>query len=226
METLATKKVSIVLRPDFIIMEMQERILLKSHELFMRYGIRSVSMDEIAAHLGISKKTIYQFYEDKDALVEDVIKMEIDRNEQECSMQQNNSENAIHEIVLAVNMMEELLKVMNPSVIYELEKYHPKAYKKLNDHKAKFLYNTIKENLERGIKEGLYREDINTDILTRFRIGSTFLMFNPELFNVGKHNPTIVLQVITDNFLYGIATSKGQKIIQKYQSSKQKQLNS
>jgi AcrR family transcriptional regulator len=223
METLVTNKVSLVLHPLFMIMEIQERILHKSHELFMRYGIRSVSMDEIAAHLGISKKTIYQFYEDKDALVEDVIKIEIDRNETECASQQNSSDNAIHEVLLAVNMMEELLKVMNPAVIYELEKYHSKAYKKLNDHKAKFLYDTIKENLERGKREGLYREDINTDILTRFRIGTTFFIFNPDVFNPGKHSHTAVLNEITENFLYGIATAKGQKIIQKYLSSKQKQ---
>ncbi len=192
--------------------------------MFMRYGIRSVSMDEIATQLGISKKTIYQFYQDKDALVEDAINMEICRNENECASQQQQSENAIHEIFLAVNMTEELLQLMNPSVIYELEKYHPKAYKKLSDHKAKFLYDVIKKNLERGKKEGLYREDINTDILSRFRIGSTFLIFNPELFNAGKHSLTNVLHVITDNFLYGIATVKGQKIIQKYYSSKEMNL--
>ena len=61
-------------------MEQQERIVNKAHELFLRYGIRSVSMDEIANHLGMSKKTIYQFYADKDALVEDVIDIEINLN--------------------------------------------------------------------------------------------------------------------------------------------------
>lgn len=195
---------------------MQERILHKSHELFMRYGVRSVSMDEIAAHLGISKKTIYQYYSDKDALVEDVIEIEINRNEKECSMQQQNSENAVHEIFIALDMVRKILTHMNPSLIFDLEKYHPKAFKKFNDHKNKFLYDVIKNNLERGKTEGLYREEVKTEILSRFRLASMFLIFNPELFPLNKHSLGEIIAEVTDNFLYGLATLKGQKLIQKY----------
>ena len=66
-------------------MEQQERIVVKAHELFMRYGIRSISMDEIATHLGISKKTIYQFFADKDALVASVVDIEITNNIRDCT---------------------------------------------------------------------------------------------------------------------------------------------
>ncbi len=201
---------------------MQERILIKSHELFMRYGVRSVSMDEIAAHLGISKKTIYQYYSDKDALVEGVVGIEINRNEKECSLQQNNCENAVHEIFIAVDMVQDMLTHMNPALIFDLEKYHPKAFKKFNDHKNKFMYGIIKNNLERGIAEGLYREEINIDILSRFRLASVFLIFNPELFPLNKHNLLQILGEVTDNFLYGLATAKGHKLIQKYKLQRQK----
>ena len=191
----------------------------------MRYGVRSVSMDEIAAHLGISKKTIYQYYSDKDALVEGVVGIEISKNERECSVQHQLSENAVHEIFIAVDMVQEMLTHMNPSLIFDLEKYHPKAFKKYNDHKNKFLYDIIKDNLERGIRDGLYREELKIDIMARFRLASMFLIFNPELFPHNKHSLSEILDEVTDNFLYGLTTAKGQKLIQKYKLQRLKKLS-
>jgi AcrR family transcriptional regulator len=203
-------------------MEPQERIVIKAHELFMRYGIRSVSMDEVANHLGMSKKTIYQFYADKDALVEDVIDMQLSANQSECNMHKLKSENAIHEVFMAVDMMLEVLTNINPNVIFDLEKYHPKAFKKHNEFKNKFLYSIIKQNIEWGKQEGLYREDIHSEILARFRLASTYLLFNPEAFPLGKYSLPAIISEMTDNFLYGLATHKGQKLIEKYKQQRLK----
>ena len=96
------------------------------------------------------------------------------------------------------------------------------AYKKYNDYKNKFLYAIIKENIEWGKKEELYRTEINADIMTRFRLASIFLVFNPELFPLGKNSLPAVITEMTDNFLYGLASSKGQKMIQKYKQQRQK----
>jgi AcrR family transcriptional regulator len=203
-------------------MEQQERIVKKAHELFMRYGIRSVSMDEVANHLGMSKKTIYQFYTDKDALVEDVINIEITEKQVVCKMHRQKSENAILEIFMATDMLLELLTHMNPALIFDLEKYHPKAFRKYNEHKNSFLYTLIKENIEWGKKDGLYREEILADIMARFRLASVFLIFNPDIFPGGKHSLPAIVSEITDNFLYGLASPKGQKLIQKYKQLRQK----
>ena len=203
-------------------MENQERIVQKAHELFMRYGIRSVSMDEIAAHLGISKKTIYQYYQDKDALVEAVVDIEIGINETMCKTHRDASENALHEIFLATEMTQEMLENMNPAILYDLEKYHPKASKKFYNHKNKFLYEVIKTNLERGIQEELYRPEMNADIITRLRLASIFSVFNPELFPHGKNVLATIIDEITDHFLYGITTAKGQKLILKYKQQRSK----
>ena len=119
----------------------------------MRYGIRSITMDEIAAQLAISKKTIYQFFTDKDEIVEAVVDQEIHKNEEECERFKSNSENALHEIFLAVDEMEEMLKSMNPLIMYDLEKHHPKSYKKFRNHKYQYMYPMVKENLERGIRK-------------------------------------------------------------------------
>jgi TetR/AcrR family transcriptional regulator, cholesterol catabolism regulator len=203
-------------------MEPQERIVNKAHELFMRYGIRSISMDEVANHLGISKKTIYQFYTDKDALVEGVIDIEISTSQLECTQHRQKSENPIQEVFMAVDMMLEVLSKINPTVLYDLEKYHPAAFKKHTEFKNKFLYAIIKENLDWGKAEGLYREEIKPDFLARFRLASMFLIFNQDLFPLGKYSLGTAITEMTDNFLYGLATAKGQKLIQKYKQQRLK----
>jgi len=204
-------------------MEIQERIVRKAHELFMRFGIRSVSMDEIAAQLGISKKTIYHSYKDKDALVDGVLDIEMNRMECDCSKTKEECENAVHEMFLALNIMEEMFAGFNPSILFDLEKYHPKAFKKFTEHHNAYLYETIKENLDRGKMEGLYREDIDTDIITKYRIGSMFLIFNMQYFPHGSYPLSKLCVEITDNFLHGLVTNEGLNLINKYKLQRQKQ---
>lgn len=206
-------------------METQDRIVAKAHELFMRYGIRSVSMDEIAAHLGMSKKTIYQFYSDKDALVEAVINIVIGENKNVCFKQANECKDAVHEVFLGMDHVSEMLANMNPLLMNDLEKYHHSTFKKLTDHKTKFFSNLVKENLERGISEGIFKEEINTEILSQFRVATTFLIFDSTSFPHGKQTPLQILEEITDNFLYGITNAKGQKLIQKYKQQRLKTLS-
>ena len=203
-------------------MEIQERIAQKAHDLFLRYGIRSISMDEIASQLGISKKTIYQFYADKDALVDSVIDIVVNSNTDECCIHREESENPVHEILIATDMVQEMLNTMNPTIMYDLQKYHPATYKKIADHKNEFLYKLIKENLEQGIATQLYRPEINTEILSRFRLASVFMMFSPDLYPLGKYNLGTIIEEVTIHFLYGITTAKGQKLVQKYLLKRQK----
>ena len=224
METLVTKKVSIVLRQISVIMDQQERIVQKAHEMFMRFGVRSISMDEIASQLGVSKKTIYHFFADKDALVDSVIDIELNENTEECRLHKERSENPVHEIFVAMEMVMEMLQMMNPTLLFDLQKYYPSAFKKISDHKNKFLYKLIRENLDKGVAEGLYRAEINREILARFRIASIFLTFDPELLPHGKHTAADLVKEITLNFLHGLVTPKGLKLIQKYTQQREKQL--
>ena len=108
METLITKKVSIVLCRNFEIMEVKERILIKAHELFNRYGIRSVSMDDLAGHLGVSKKTLYQYYTDKEELVDAIFCTIMEGNRSSCTQNKKVAENAVHELFLAFDMIQEM----------------------------------------------------------------------------------------------------------------------
>jgi AcrR family transcriptional regulator len=182
-------------------------------------------MDEIATQLGVSKKTIYQFFTDKDALVESIIEMEIKGNEKICSVQKMECKDAVHEIFLALDHMSEMLENMNPSLMYDLERYHPAAFKKLRGHKNKFFYDVVKDNLERGKKEGLFREEIKIEIIAQFRLASTFLVFDGNVFPRDKYTILQLMEEVTDNFLYGIVSVKGQKLIEKYKQQRNKTLS-
>jgi len=201
-------------------METQERIVTKTHGLFMLYGIRSVSMDEIANHLGMSKKTIYQYFKDKDALVEGVVDIEIERHQEEFNRYASISENAIHEMFLALDTAQEMFKHMNPSVMYDLQKYHSAAFEKFRTHKHTFFYDITKANIEKGKKEGLYRSALDVDVLTRYRLANLFLMFDFEHFPSNKFTPIQIISETTDNFLHGMATQQGLKVIEQYKQER------
>ncbi len=203
-------------------MENKDRILEKANDLFMRYGIRSITMDEIAAQLGISKKTIYQFFTDKDAMVEAVVNELINRNEEDCRSFSLTAENAVHEIFIAMDFTQEMLKAMNPQIMYDLEKHHPAAYKRLKQYKYQFLFSTIKENLERGAREDIYRTDLNIDLTTRHRIESAFMPFNQEAFPQNKYPMNQTCQELAILFLHSICNLRGKKLIEKYLNERQK----
>ena len=203
-------------------MENKERILLKAHELFNRYGIRSVSMDDIAAQLGMSKKTLYQYYADKDELVNAVFSGIMDHNKKECTGCRSNGENAIHEVFLSFDMLEGMLSEMNPSILFDMQKYHPSAFRKFEDYRNNFLYGLIRETIERGIKEELYRSDVDVEILTRYRLFSIMISFDSDVFPANKTKLVYIEQQLLEHYLWGLATNKGQKLIQKYKNQRTK----
>lgn len=203
-------------------MEAKERILLRAHDLYNKYGIRSVSMDDIAAQLGMSKKTLYHYYTDKDELVQAVFVAMMDENQTQCKLDRQRAENAVHEIYLAFDMVQEMFANMNPAVLFEMQKYHPATYKKFQDYKNGFLYQMIRTNIENGIKEEVYRADIDVDVITRYRIHSIMLAFDPDVFPANRTRLVHIEQQLLEVFLYGLATPKGQKLIQKYKNQRSK----
>ena len=220
METLITKKVSIVSHPIMIPESPVDRIKQKAHDLMMQYGIRTVSMDDIAGSLSMSKKTIYHYFADKDELVEAVITDKITFNQDCCQRDRIRAKDAIHEVFLAIEMMQELFQNMNPAVVFDMEKFHPKAYVHFNRHRYDFLYKMLKENIERGIREELYREDVDGDIIVKARLETLMLAFNQQIFPKNKYNLVRVETQLTEHFLFGLASQKGYKLILKYQQER------
>src|SRR5689334_11898449 len=148
-------------------MEPKQRILIKAEELFMQYGIRSVSMDDIANNLGMSKKTLYQYFADKDELVDAVVDGHINMIQTDCLGCRKDAHDAIHEIFIMMERIMEEFSNMNPMLLYDMEKFHFKAYQRFRDHKDKFLLQIIRDNIEWGIKDELYRTDVSVDVMSK-----------------------------------------------------------
>lgn len=199
-------------------MEIKDRIKQKAHDMVMQFGIRSVSMDDIANALGMSKKTIYQYYADKDELVDAVVDDELNKTQADCEACKVNSKDAVEEIVLTMNQIHDQFQNMNPVILYDLEKFHPKAFQKFLKHKHEYLYRVIRQNMERGTKEELYRPDLNIDVLSKYRLESMMIAFNLNVFPPGKYRLADVTEIIMENFVYGLATVKGHKLLMKYRN--------
>ena len=219
-ETLVTQKVSIVLHPIMSDIVTKQRIQKAAHDLVMQYGIRSVSMDDIASNLGMSKKTIYLYYKDKDELIDSVVEEVIHSNQCQCNNDRDNADNAVHEIFQVMEMMTEMFKTMNPSILFDMQKYHPVAYQRFQKHRNDYLYNVCRQNLERGIEEGLYRPEINIEIMARYRVETMLTSFNPEFQRNVKLGLIEIEKEIIIHYLFGLVSSKGYKLALTYMEKK------
>ncbi len=203
-------------------MDMKERIQSKARELFHQYGFKSVTMDEIASQLGVSKKTIYQYYSDKDELVDVVVRDITSYSKFLCDQNIGTSKDAIHELFLAMNVIQQVIGDMNPVMMYDLERAHPNSYKVFLDFRNKYLHDVIVSNLNRGIKEGLYRPDINIELVTKIRLEGLMLGFNQHVFPPSKFNLVETQKSIIEHFLFGVASLKGFNLIIKYKEESNK----
>lgn len=214
---MITKIVSIVLQAIYACMEIKERIQQQAEELFRRYGVKSVTMDEIASHLGVSKKTIYQYYSDKDELVLAVATHLIKYAEKCCDEHCTHAANAIEELFRAMEFGGEMFRTMNPSMLFDLRKYHPAAFKRFLVYKHEYMLKIFEKNIKRGIEEELYRPEIKGDIISRFRLETFLLPLDQEVFLSTRFNPVEVHREIMTHFLFGVVSLKGYKMILKYQ---------
>jgi len=198
----------------------KDRIREQARNLFFKYGIRSVSMDDLSAGLGISKKTIYQWFKDKDELVQAIIDQENQGMQADCDQCLDDSADAIEEILLTLDRMIQHLKNMNPTVVYDLQKFHFQSFQSFSENKNKYLLTVITKNLERGIAEGLYRDGLNIAILSRYRLEAMMIAFNQEVFPAPEYNLIEVTMTLIENFLYGVVTPKGYDLIVQYQNER------
>lgn len=215
---MGIKNVSIVLCPDFKIngMKTKDRILKGAEELFFKYGIKSVTMDDISKHLAISKKTIYHYFDDKNQVVETLMKERMRINECQVEEIAKESENVIIEVFGLMKHLSAMFSQMNPNLFYDLQKYHPDSWKLFKDFKEECVERMVENSIKKGIKDGLVRSDINPKIIARIRMEMVEIGFNPQIFPPDKFKMIDVQLASLDHFLHGICTIKGHKLINKY----------
>lgn len=192
-----------------------QNILEKVSALYMKYGIKSITMDDVARELGISKKTLYQYVENKNELVEKVVDYVI--NLKECGFKKIDDikMNAVEKLI-EVNMhIIESMKDYNPATEYDLKKYYPEIYAKMHSVRRQRMHDSILANIKKGKEEGLYRTELKEEIIARMQVSRFMNMHEDEFLT---KNDLQRSEFIHELFIYhirGIANEKGLEVLEK-----------
>jgi TetR/AcrR family transcriptional regulator, cholesterol catabolism regulator len=197
-------------------MEFKEKLLSKAVELFMRYGIKSVTMDDLAGALGVSKKTIYNEVSNKEELIDQVTMQYLDN--EVCSLEEilKNSKDAIDEMLLIGRHVSKKLEIITPVLIYDLKKYYSSRWEQVEKLHADSIYQVISNNIHRGRQEGLYRDDFDMDIISRLYVGKALLLTEEKLFPDSTYDKKVVVKEMIKYHITSIATQKGNERLTHY----------
>ena len=197
-------------------MESREKILKIALELFFKYGIKRVTMDDIAKELGMSKKTIYQFYKEKDDIVNQLCDLEMIQHEKELIELYEQSKDPVHEIMLISKHMREMMQNINPIFFMDLQKYYTIALARFQKFKKECAFVHIKRNILKGMEIGIYRSDIDPDFVANYRLSQIDTLMFSNQFSFEKISFIKSHELVLDMFVHGICTIKGHKLINKY----------
>ena len=196
--------------------EKKIEIALKAGEMFMKYGIKSVSMDDLARELSVSKKTIYAHFSDKNVLVELILTAHLTEIQMKCESIFGKRDNAIQELFEVINIAAQQMNSIHPSVIFDLQKYHPGAWKLIDLHETEFVLPFILLNIKRGRKENLYRNDFDASVVAQI-----YVTVNDSIFKrtIKGSDETPLVQIFHESLmfiLFGMATPEGKQYIRKH----------
>lgn len=188
---------------------MIDKICNTTEKMFLRYGIKSITMDDVAKELAISKKTLYQYVTDKDDLVKKTILLHLHTMDYVCMNVCKSEENAIDQILKIAEMMINAHKEVNPTLIFDLKKFHPESYRIFTEHREFQLQKQIKENLNLGITQNLYRDDINISLTTGFYMALIEQTFSSEIKILSNLPFTEKYSYLVNYHLHAICTQEG-----------------
>jgi len=201
---------------------MKNKILESVSELYLKYGVRSVSMDDVAHNMAISKKTIYQYFDDKNDLVNQVTSMLLSLRQLDYDEISASASNALEELFSMSRCMRTHFSELNPSLMYDLQKYHKEAWGLFLKHEEEVVYHSVVDNLQRGIKEGFFRQEIDVNVLARLRVVEIHLSFDETVFAKDQFDFTEVQMQMYDHFVHGLLTDAGHELYKKYQTEDEK----
>ena len=192
-----------------------KNILIKVRELYTKFGIKSITMDDVARELGISKKTLYQYVTDKDDLVGKYIDNEIALRREEICKCFRIGFNAIEELFEISSFMNRLIRNQNSATEYDLKKYYPAHYHKTVNARRQGIYDYIMTNLKKGIKEGLYRKEMDLEVIAKLYLWRTENVHFDELFTVEEFTSMKLFAELINYHVRGISTEKGILVLEK-----------
>lgn len=192
--------------------ELREKIVVGADELFVRYGMRSVTMDDISSHLGMSKKTIYTAFEDKDEIVLAVTTRRLQEMSGECEAIIHSATDEVAGLVELSLCLKRNFKDMNPVLLFDLFKYHRKAWDVWIRYKNEVIRELIADQIRSGITNGYFRNDIDPDIISVYRVEQVQMAFDPQIFPHSRFNLIDVQMQLFDHFVLGLLTDEGRRL--------------
>ena len=196
--------------------EKERELFFKASVLFLQNGIKSLTMNDVASRLGISKKTLYTYVSDKNDLVKKCIQLHINTNE--CAMHDvcDVSHNAIEELINMSKVAGEQMNKMHPSILFDIQKYHSEAWGLIREFEDNTILELTKENLRKGIEQDIYRAEMNVDIIALLYVSVVNSIFNNT---VQMQEGVSISDYYFEVFNYhirGIANNNGIKLINQY----------
>ena len=187
----------------------KQEIISGVARLYNKYGIKSITMDDVARELGISKKTLYAYFSDKSELVSDVVDSMIKEKTDLFALQKKGRENAVEELLFIFKYYLSIIKDFNPSLEFDLKKYYPKVYKRVKERKRLGIIENTLANLKRGKKEGFFRPELNEDFISRLYLLRIESLPESDLFTQEEIFSQKLFMEMFFYHLYGILSEKG-----------------
>lgn len=193
-------------------------LCMRAKDMFMRFGIKSVSMDDISQALGVSKKTLYQIIDDKKGLITCVLDQHMKEVTEAIEELKLIAENPIHELVLISKFMTKMLKQISPHTIYDLKKYYPNHWKKIDQDRSALLMDYISRNLEKGIETGIYRSDLDTSLIASLYLKIAIYVTDEKILDNPSNASVKLYSEFVKYHLRGIVSEKGIEILHLYEA--------
>jgi len=193
--------------------EQQEKWLKRVEEIFFRFGIKSLTMDDVARELGISKKTLYQFVENKDDLVLKVVQRHVAEEKIQGECFHLEASDAIEEILAVIRHVQGEMQRIKSNILFDMQKFHREAWDELSAYQRGHMHQRVRENLERGRKEGLYRTDFDLDIVARLHVAESFLLLDEDWFPRPPYSLETLFREYLLYYLHGVVSEQGLKIL-------------
>ena len=199
-------------------MEVKDKILETSLNLFFKYGIKAITMDDIAKEMGISKKTIYRFFKEKDDIVNQLSEIELKKNQDMMEELRKQAKDPIHEVILISIHLQKMFAEINPVFFYDLNRQFSRALNDFKKFKSECMFTNLKRNITDGIEQGLYRSDLDVDFAAQYRVVQMDMFMGGTDVEFKNVSMVKAHQLIMDIFMHGISTVKGHKLINKYKN--------
>jgi TetR/AcrR family transcriptional regulator, cholesterol catabolism regulator len=194
----------------------QQVLISRSRELFMKHGLKALTMDDIARELGMSKKTIYQVVDNKSDLIKLALRDYLDEERRNLDIIMQRADNPVEELIQIMEYFLVSVQDLDVSALNEMQKYYPEAWDIYNDYRYNFILGRMVINLQNGIQRGYYRDDLDADIMARLYVAGVEMLVHQELFPAARFTFVNIFREFLEYHLRGIVSNQGLKYLEEH----------